>query len=76
MKLSSEEVGKALTTAFGDLPGATMAVVAILMYRADPEFFDELLRRLDHGDRITHWQGHADQLLAMLKDYLRKEGQV
>ena len=73
MALNNEEVGKALTTAFGDLPGATQAVVAILMYRADPDYFDGLLHQMEmHGVNVAGFQREADVVTAMVKEWLAK----
>ena len=73
MALTNEEVGRALTAAFGGLPWATQAVVAILMYRSDPGYFDGLLDQMEkNGVNVVGFQRQADQLTAMVKEWLAK----
>jgi len=71
MRLSNEEVGKALALAFEDLPGVTRAIIAILMYRSDPAYFEGLLHQMEeNGIDVINWQRQADNLTAMVKEFM------
>lgn len=59
--------------AFGDLPGAAMAMMAVLLYRAEPGLFERVLARMEEdGVPVCLLQQRADQLAAMLREYLKK----